>query len=118
MPNSPSSPSTTTAGPGRWRSPCDQALGAAGRALPSRRRIGCPIADALAIDLAEGIERQNARPVLVAAGIGALEGELEVDMRDAHEIPPHRQHRRGLGNVHALLPAIAVARLHLVRKPP
>ena len=39
--------------------------------------------DVLGISVEEGLERQNARVILEAIGVGALDRDLEPDMRDA-----------------------------------
>src|SRR6059058_1767752 len=68
----------------------------------------------LGIGVEEGLERQNARVILEAIGVGALDRDLEQDMRDALHTLSKAQDRRGLQQRRLLARPEALARPDLV----
>ena len=61
--------------------------------------------------LEEGLYRQNAGRLLEAVGVGALDRDLELDMRNAQQILSKSEDRRGFHEPRLLAPTKALARL-------
>jgi hypothetical protein len=70
--------------------------------------------DVLGIGVEEGLERQNARLILEAIGVGARDRDFEQDMRDALQTLSKAQDGCGLQKPRLFAWAKALARPNLV----